>query len=72
MHRAGFWCMLFGALAFLLPQLGVQHVVFVWLGDAANPVAIALIVAGAVLFGVGTARARAKAAAAARDAKPKS
>ena len=67
MTRLGFWLALFGALAFLLPQFGVQHVVFVWLGDAATPVAVASIVLGAALFVGGLLRARAKAAAAAGE-----
>ena len=70
MTRAGFWMILFGALAFVLPHFGVQHIVFVWLGSATTPVAIALIVVGVVLFVIGRRRSSAKKAADLRDQPP--
>ena len=70
MTRLGFWLLFFGALAFALPYFGVQHRVFILLGDAAAPVAIGLIVVGAALVVMGRQRARAKAAAA-QDTTPK-
>jgi hypothetical protein len=56
MARTGGWLAFFGVLFFVLPRFGVQHIAFAWLGDAAEPVAIGLVVVGLALMVAGWVR----------------
>lgn len=54
--RWGFWALLFGVLYWVLPQFGLQHLLFSWLGDLAEPVAILFCVLGVALIVLSFAR----------------
>ena len=56
MRIVGIWMIVFGVLDFALPRLGYDLRWFTALGAARDPVAIALIVLGAVLVVAGRKR----------------
>lgn len=51
--RWGVWIVLFGALYWVLPQFGFSHLAFFWLGDAAEPAAIGMLVVGGAMIVAG-------------------
>lgn len=56
MLRTGIWMIVFGVLNFALPGFGYDLRWFEYLGRARSPLAVGLIVGGAVLVGIGWTR----------------